>query len=100
MCRYEKDLKKTFSSRLDRAKSSISSSGSRNVDNYRMLSSLLEEVGLDSDVVPSTTSPAQRKPMPKHSGNGGSDVHTMVYCSVVSRSQTHPTASEGKGLVN
>ena len=62
------DLKKTFLSRLDRASwSSLSSSGSRNVDNYRLLLSLLdhfkEEAGLDSDVVPSTTSPAQRKPI-------------------------------------
>ena len=54
--------------------------------NYRLLLSLLdhfkEEAGLDSDVVPSTTSPAQRKPMLKHSGNGGSDVYEMVYCNV------------------
>ena len=52
------DLKKTFLSRLDRAKSSLSPSGLRNVDNYRLLSSLLdhfeEEAGLDSDFVPST----------------------------------------------
>ena len=44
------DLKKTFLSRLDRARSSLSSSGSRNVDNYRLLLSLLdhfkEEAGL------------------------------------------------------
>ena len=39
-------------------------------------------MGLDSDVVPSTTSPAQRKPMLKRSDNGGSDVYEMVYCSV------------------
>ena len=79
------DLKKTFSSCLDKARSS-SSSGSRNVDNYRLLSSLLdhfeEEAGLDSDVLPSTTSPAQRKPMLKHSGNGGGYVYAMVYCNV------------------
>ena len=36
------DLKKTFLSRLDKARSSLSSSGSRNVDNYRLLSSLLD----------------------------------------------------------
>ena len=81
-----KDLKKTFLSRLDRARSSLSSSESRNVDNYRLLLSLLdhfkEEAGLDSDVVPSTTSPAQRKPMLKHSGISGSDVYEMVYCNV------------------
>ena len=80
------DLKKTFLSCLDRGRSSLSSSGSRNVDNYRLLVSLLdhfkEEAGLDSDVVPSTTSPAQRKPMLKHSGNCGSDVYEMVYCNV------------------
>ena len=80
------DLKKTFLSCLDRAKNSLSSSGSRNIDNYRLLLSLLdhfkEEAGLDSDVVPSTTSPAQRKPVLKHSGNGGSDVYEMVYCNV------------------
>ena len=44
------DLKKTFLSHLDRARSSLSSSGSRNVDNYRLLLSLLdhlkEEAGL------------------------------------------------------
>ena len=71
---------------MDRARSLLSSSGSHNVDKYRLLSSLLdhfkEEAGLDSDVVPSTTSPAQRKPMLKHSGNGCSDVHAMVYCNV------------------
>ena len=80
------DLKKTFLSRLDKARSSLSSSGSRNVDNYRLLSSLLdhfeEEAGLDSIVVPSTTSPAQRKPILKHSGNGGGYVYAMVYCNV------------------
>ena len=80
------DLKKTFLSRLDKARSSLSSSGSRNVDNYKLLLSLLdhfeEEAGLDSIVVPSTTSPAQRKPILKHSGNGGSDVYAMVYCNV------------------
>ena len=32
--------------------------------------------------MPSTTSPAQRKPMLKYSGNGGSDVYEMVYCNV------------------
>ena len=80
------DPKKTFLSHLDRARSSLSSSGSCNIDNYRLLLSLLdhfkEDSGLDSDVVPSTTSPAQRKPILKHSGNGCSDVHTMVYCNV------------------
>ena len=59
------DLKKTFLCHLNRVCSSLSSSGLHNVDNYRLLSSLLdhfeEEAGLDSDVVPSTTSPAQRK---------------------------------------
>ena len=67
------DLKKTFFSRLDRARSSLSSSGLRNLDNYRLLSLMLDhsekEAGLDSDIVSSTTSPAQRKPMLKHSGN-------------------------------
>ena len=80
------DMKKTFLSLLDRSRSSLYSSGSRNVDNYRLLLSLFdhfkEEAGLDSDVIPSTTSPAQRKPMLKHSGNGGSDVYEMVYCNV------------------
>ena len=32
--------------------------------------------------MPSTTSPAQRKPMLKYSGNGDSDVYEMVYCNV------------------
>ena len=80
------DLKKTFLCHLNRASSSLSSSGLHNVDNYRLLSSLPdhfeEEAGLDSDVVPSTTSPAQRKPMLKHSSNGGSDVYAMVYYNV------------------
>ena len=44
------DPKKTFLSRLDSFKSLLFSSGSCNVDNYRLLSSLLdhfkEEVGL------------------------------------------------------
>ena len=35
------DLKKTLFSHLDRARSSLSSSGLRNVDNYRLLLSLL-----------------------------------------------------------
>ncbi len=41
--------------RLDRAKSSLSSGGLRNVDNYKLISSLLdrfeEEMGLDSNHV-------------------------------------------------
>ena len=36
------DLKKTFFSCLDRARSSLSSSGLRNLDNYRLFSLLLD----------------------------------------------------------
>ena len=74
----KEDLKKTFLSRLDNARSSLSSSGSRNVDNYRLLSSLLDHF---EEALPSTTSPAQRKPILKQSGNGGGYVYAMVYCN-------------------
>ena len=80
------DSKKIFLSRLDRAKNSLSSSGSHNVDNYRLLLSLLdhfeEEPGRDSDVPPTTISPAQRNLMLKHSGNSANDMHALVHCTV------------------
>ena len=64
--------KKRFLTRMDRVKSSISSSGSRrNADNYSFLSLLLdhfEDASCNSNVVPSTTSQAQKKPIQKHSG--------------------------------
>ncbi len=48
------ESKKVFLTRLDRAKSSLSPSGLRNVENYKLISSLLdrfeEEMGLDSNV--------------------------------------------------
>ncbi len=69
----DEESKKVFLTCLDKAKSSLSSSGLRNVDNYKLITSLLdrfeEEMGLDSNgihgSVPIIPPP---RPMLKHSG--------------------------------
>ena len=66
----DEDQKKGFSSRLDNARHSLSAGSSRAVDNYKLLSTLLDHFDQDcvdvNDEAPSTSS--RKKPLLKHSG--------------------------------
>ena len=75
----DEESKKQFLSRLDRAKNATSSDGCPKVDNYSLLSMLLdrfEEADSTGDAALVTTSPAENRSMLKHSGNV---LHFLVY---------------------
>ena len=71
----DEDQKKVFLSRLDSARGLLSSCGSRGVDNYKLLSTLLDHFEAEhnrvadvGEVAPSASIPRQKRPMLNHSG--------------------------------
>ncbi len=92
--------------RLDRAKSSLSSGGLRNVDNYKLISSLLdrfeEEMGLDSNHVhhgvPINIPPP--RPMLKHSGKLFCIQwqHKIIYIKYIGIYTGHNENSDGEEM--